>query len=363
MKIDCTNIQSPGLLVFPDIVKENIAYVLSLVNGDPNRLRPHIKTHKTKEVNDLILAAGIKKFKCATIAEAELLALSIAPSILLSIQPTGPNIERLATLVKTYPKSEFACLIDDFHAAQAISQVFLKLGLTIQVFIDINVGMNRTGIVPAKTEALIHQIVKLPAIELRGLHAYDGHIRDLDLDERKSHVQRDFIEFKALVQSISPEYPDLELCVGGTPSFLVHHQNPAYVCSPGTFVFFDAGYSILYPEDSLKPALYIISRIVSKPSKTTICLDLGHKSVAAENNIDNRVRFIDHPEFKLLSQSEEHGIVEVPNSELYEIGQEFYMIPYHVCPTVALHANLQVIENEIFTGIWEVKARNRKINI
>ncbi|MHA8060724.1 D-TA family PLP-dependent enzyme [Aquirufa beregesia] len=363
MSIDCTEIQSPGLLVFPEKVKQNIAYVLSLVDGDPNRLRPHIKTHKTKEVNDLLLEAGITKFKCATIAEAELLALSQAPSILLSMQPTGPNIVRLANLVQAYPQSQFACLVDDLHAAQAISQIFQDNAHSIDVFIDLNVGMNRTGIIPGQAASLIHQIKSLPALKISGLHAYDGHIRDVNLEDRKVHVQRDFIEFEALVQSISSEFPDLELCVGGTPSFLVHHQNPAYVCSPGTFVFFDAGYSSLYPENSLEQALYIISRIVSKPSKTSICLDLGHKSVAAENSIENRVRFVDYPEFKLMSQSEEHGIVEVPDSESFEIGQEFYMIPYHVCPTVALHANLQVIEDDIFTGIWEVKARNRKINI
>ncbi|MFL0161785.1 D-TA family PLP-dependent enzyme [Aquirufa salirivi] len=363
MSIDYTEIQSPGLLVFPYKVKENIAYILSLVDGDPNRLRPHIKTHKTKEVNDLCLEAGITKFKCATIAEAELLALSFAPSILLSMQPTGPNIIRLANLVQAYPKSQFACLVDDLHAAQAISSIFQSQHLSIDIFIDINVGMNRTGIISRQAVSLIHQIKNLPALKIWGLHAYDGHIRDLNVDDRKAHVQRDFIEFETLVQSISSEFPDLELCVGGTPSFLVHHQNPTYVCSPGTFVFFDAGYTALYPENSLKPALFIISRIISKPSKTTICLDLGHKSVAAENTIENRVRFIDQPEFKLLSQSEEHGIVEVPDSDIFEIGQEFLMIPYHVCPTVALHANLQVIENDKFVGNWEVKARNRKINI
>ena len=102
---------------------------------------------------------------------------------------------------------------------------------------------------------------------------------------------------------------------------------------------------------------------MQKPSHNTICLDLGHKSVAAENSIENRVRFVDYPDFKLLSQSEEHGIVYVEDSSRFEIGQEIYMIPYHVCPTVALHASLQVIENNQLVGQWEVLARNRKINI
>jgi D-serine deaminase-like pyridoxal phosphate-dependent protein len=156
---------------------------------------------------------------------------------------------------------------------------------------------------------------------------------------------------------------ELELVVGGTPSFLIHCHNPSYVCSPGTFVFFDAGYAKLYPANSIEFAVEIVARIISKPSPTTICLDLGHKSVAPENPIQNRVRFIDHPAWNLISQSEEHGIVEVGTHEQLTIGEVIRMIPYHICPTVALHQSLQVIENETCTGNWEVKARNRKINI
>jgi D-serine deaminase-like pyridoxal phosphate-dependent protein len=101
----------------------------------------------------------------------------------------------------------------------------------------------------------------------------------------------------------------------------------------------------------------IIARIISKPTPSTICLDLGHKSVAAENPIENRVRFIDRPNWILMSQSEEHGIVEVGDSSSYEIGEIVRMIPYHICPTVNLHSHLQVIDG----GLWEVKARNRRI--
>lgn len=363
MNLPSAPLQSPGLLVFPERVKKNIAYILQCVGGNPDRLRPHIKTHKTKEVNELLMAVGITQFKCATIAEAELLALSKAPSILLSMQPTGPYVSRLADLVQQYPQSKFACLVDDKQAAETLSQVFQQKKLQIGIFIDINVGMNRTGILPCLAESLMQVVKSLPHLHLEGLHAYDGHIRDLNLDERKAHVKRDFVEFHQLIHATSSEFPHLEYCVGGTPSFLVHCENPDFVCSPGTFVFFDAGYTPLYPPNSLQTALYIISRIISKPSQHTICLDLGHKSVAAENSIENRVRFVDYPDFKLVSQSEEHGIVEVEDSGPFEIGQEIYMIPYHVCPTVALHASLQVIENNQLVGQWEVLARNRKINI
>jgi D-serine deaminase-like pyridoxal phosphate-dependent protein len=88
-------------------------------------------------------------------------------------------------------------------------------------------------------------------------------------------------------------------------------------------------------------------------------MDVGHKSVAPENSIDNRVTFIDHPEWSLVSQSEEHGIIEVGDSSQYQIGDLIRMYPYHICPTVALHQEIQV-EN---APAWKVLARDRKLTI
>jgi D-serine deaminase-like pyridoxal phosphate-dependent protein len=88
-------------------------------------------------------------------------------------------------------------------------------------------------------------------------------------------------------------------------------------------------------------------------------MDVGHKSVAPENGIDNRLQFIDHPDWKLLSQSEEHGIVEVGDSSSIQIGDIIRMYPYHICPTVALHQYLQIGDG----SVWKVAARDRKITV
>lgn len=118
-----TELDSPSLIVDASIVRKNIHEMIRMV-GDANRLRPHIKTHKTAEGIQLMIAAGIHKFKCATIAEAELLANNGAKDILLAYQPVGPKIERLYQLTKTYTKIQFGCLTDHQQAANAIG-IFL----------------------------------------------------------------------------------------------------------------------------------------------------------------------------------------------------------------------------------------------
>src|SRR6476469_2208977 len=135
-------VDSPSLIIYLDTVVENIRLLTTMIN-DVSRLRPHVKTHKSKEVAMLMMDAGIKKFKCATIAEAEMLAMINAPDVLLAYQPVGPKVNRLVQLVKAYPSTGFSCLIDDFNAAKNISEIFSSNNLILSVYIDLNVGMNR----------------------------------------------------------------------------------------------------------------------------------------------------------------------------------------------------------------------------
>ena len=149
-------VDSPALVVFPDRVKRNIELLKNMID-DVKRLRPHVKTHKTKEAALLQMEAGIKKFKCATIAEAEMLGSIKAPDVLLAYQPIGPKINRFISLIKKYPETKFSCLVDDREAAQAMAAKASKAGISMPVFIDLNLGMNRTGIAPVRMRLSLYK--------------------------------------------------------------------------------------------------------------------------------------------------------------------------------------------------------------
>src|SRR4051794_32186352 len=169
-------IDSPALVVYPERVKQNIAQAKQMV-GDATKLRPHVKTNKIAEVCRLMMEAGITKFKCATIAEAEMLAQTGAPEVLLAYQPVGPKIERLIKLIQAYPGTSFSCLIDNEETAAQLSNLCLQKGISLPVFIDVNNGMNRTGIAPQKVILLLQNIKAHQGIKVVGLQGYDGHIR------------------------------------------------------------------------------------------------------------------------------------------------------------------------------------------
>jgi len=361
---DIDELDSPALVVFPERVKKNIRTAIDMI-GDPARLRPHIKTNKSAEVSKLMIDAGITKFKCATIAEAEMLGISGAADVLLAYQPLGPKLKRFAELIRKYPATSFSCLTDNPAAAMQMDEVFSDEGQKVPVYIDINLGQNRTGILPGESMIELYLACsRLSGIKPVGLHAYDGHIRDQDWSLRKKNCDEAFSEIEKMkVIILHMGLPAPVIVVGGSPTYSIHSKRKEVECSPGTFVYWDKGYSDLCPEQDFEPAALVISRVISLPDETKICLDLGHKAVAAENDISKRVFFLNAPELRAVSQSEEHLVLEAGRGHSYRVGDTLYGLPFHICPTVALYERAFTIENGRLTGEWRTIARDRSITV
>ena len=354
-------VDTPALVVYPERVKHNIAMLKNMA-GDIARLRPHVKTHKSREVTRLLLEARVTKFKCATIAEAEMLGMCLAPDVLLAYQPVGPKLARFVKLILAFPKTKLSCLVDNVAAAEEISAAALKNNIRIPVYIDLNVGQNRTGIKPGAALQLYQDCERLLGITVVGLHAYDGHLHDADLQIRTEKCNACFEQVIELKRKIMQNgYPQPVVIAGGSPTFPIHAKRPNVECSPGTFVYWDRGYQILAKEQPFLQAALVVARVISLPDETKICLDLGHKSVASENELSKRVYFLNAPELVMVSQSEEHLVAEAGNDHTFKVGDVLYGSPYHICPTVALYERAIIIENGHITGEWKNIARDRKI--
>jgi D-serine deaminase-like pyridoxal phosphate-dependent protein len=361
---DIDKLDSPALVIFPERVKANIRTAISMVDNI-GCLRPHVKTNKSPEATRLMLDAGITKFKCATIAEAEMLGMVGAPDVVLAYQPLGPKLRRFIDLIKKFPDTQYACLTDNISAAKEQAEAFAANGIEVQVYIDLNVGMNRTGINPGEEAVKVCRFCAgAKGIKFAGLHAYDGHLRNADIDIRTRECNDAFL----LVENFKKELLAKDIAVsniiaGGSPTFPIHAKRKNIECSPGTFIYWDKGYSDQCSEQNFLPAAVLITRIISLPSSTKICSDLGHKSVAAENEISKRIFFLNASDLTAASQSEEHLVCEVPKEHYYKTGHVLYGLPYHICPTVALYERMMVVENHQVVGEWKVIARDRKISV
>jgi D-serine deaminase-like pyridoxal phosphate-dependent protein len=352
---------SPALLVYPERVKHNINLLVSSID-DVSRLRPHVKTHKCIQAVQLCIAAGISKFKCATIAEAEMLALAGAADVLLAYQPVGPRANRFIELIRHYTNTHFACLIDSATAAKYLDELAVANDIDVHVYIDLNVGMNRTGIPPRDAFVLYQNVSDLSGLKVDGLHLYDGHIHDEDFAVRTASVKAAFSAVETLINKLVDLGYKPKVVAGGTPTFPVYAAMPEIECSPGTFIYWDAGYQKAFAEQPYLCAALVITRVVSLPDETKICVDLGHKSIASENLLENRVRFLNAPDMKFVGHSEEHLVLDAGPGHTYQPGDVLYGLPYHICPTIALYNSATTIVDKRVDGQWINQARERKIN-
>jgi D-serine deaminase-like pyridoxal phosphate-dependent protein len=356
-------IPSPALAFYPERIEENIRRMIRIA-GDAGRLRPHVKTHKTGEIVQLQLKHGIRRFKCSTIAEAEMTAAAGAPDVLLAMQPVGPAIPRFLALQRAFPATSFSAIADSEDVIRAIADAAAGAGTKACLWLDINSGMNRTGIAPGadagRLYRLIHQTGRLTT---GGLHVYDGHIHETGPEARAKQCDSEFAPVQQMIEDLRRAgLPVPAVVAGGSPTFPIHARRPGVGLSPGTTLLWDAGYGAAYPDLDFLVAAVLVGRIVSKPAPGKVCVDLGTKAVASEMP-QPRISLLNIAGYRIAGHNEEHLIIEAPDAGRSRPGDVVYGIPIHICPTVARYETASVVEHGRCTGEWAIAARNRRLTI
>jgi D-serine deaminase-like pyridoxal phosphate-dependent protein len=355
-------VSTPAILVYPERIEANIRKMIEIA-GIPERIRPHVKTHKMPEIIKLQLRHGIRKFKCATIAEAEMTASAGAADILLAMQPVGPALGRFFNLRNEYKHVQFSCIADNEHDTDRISLMSAGNGMETHVWLDLNVGMNRTGILPGKEAvSLYKKIISSPMLVADGLHVYDGHIHEHDPGLRKKLAVEAFSPVGKMLEELKQEgLTDIRIVAGGTPTFPIHADYRSAELSPGTGLLWDYGYTESFSDLGFIHAAVLLTRIVSKPAPGLLCLDLGHKAVASEMP-HPRVKFPDLGDYEFVGHNEEHMVIKTSQADSFITGDELYAIPWHICPTIDRHDKAVIVRNGLVEEEWNIEARRRKIN-
>lgn len=363
---DTSTIYSPALVFYKDLIRRNIARLIEIAGG-ADRLRPHVKTHKTREIVRMEMEAGITKQKCATIAEAEMVADCGVADVLLAYPMVGPNCGRMAKLVQKFPKSRFAVLADHPEAAKALSQTMTAAKQQVDVLVDLDVGQHRTGIPAGPEAAALYELVgKLPGLRPAGFHVYDGHNHQEPLTEREAAVRSLLTPVLELRDQLEKSgLPVPRLVLGGTPTFPVFARLALKggELSPGTCVLNDHGYGSHFRDMDFTPAALLLTRVISKPAGNRLTLDLGYKAVASDPPAEKRCLLLNVPDYRFVMQNEEHLVVETTAADRFAPGAEVYAMPYHICPTNAMHRFAYVVENGRLTDRWDIVARDRVLSV
>jgi D-serine deaminase-like pyridoxal phosphate-dependent protein len=278
--------------------------------------------------------------------------------ILIANQVVGRlKIDRLTNLAA---RSKMMVAVDDETNVQQLSAACQAKGVALRVLVEVDIGMNRCGVLPgAAALRLAQQVAQSPGLSLAGLMGYEGHLVQIrDPREREKKVlealtalqeTRDLLEQNGLPVEI--------VSGGGTGTYDVSGSNPPMTeIEAGSYVFMDSTYSKTRPE--FQQSLFILSTIVSRPTPERLVTDAGRKTIANDFGLPVPLGV---PGATMQKLSEEHGVLSLDQPEGVSLvpGDKMRFIPSHCCTTTNLYDKLHVIQNEILVDIWPISARGR----
>jgi D-serine deaminase-like pyridoxal phosphate-dependent protein len=333
---DVERILTPALLIYPELVDVNIKATVKMLGGDPNRWRPHIKTVKMSAILRQLMDHGVINFKCSTTLELLTACQAAAADVLLAYSVIGANARRTLDIAEDFPRTRLSVLVE------TPEQAATWRGTSAGVFIDINPGMDRTGIGQERVGEII-ALARQVGRQFRGLHYYDGHMSAFTLTDRERYVHKGYDQLLEIVNELKKAGIQAgELITSGTPAtpFALTYSGFGtggflHRVSPGTVVFNDTtSLEQLPSEYGYVPAGVVLSTIVSHPTPRYITCDGGHKSVSADAGVPT-CAVLGKPYLKPLKPSEEHLPIEsLSEDSIPSIGEKLYLVPRHICPTV-----------------------------
>ena len=359
------DILTPALLVYPEIIQNNIERTLHLLEGNADRWRAHIKTAKLAFTLKMLIARGVRNFKCATTLELLTACECGAADILLAYPTVGANARRVRKIANRFADTKISVL------AENEDQIRQWQGSRIGIFIDINSGMNRTGIEESRAtdiQTLVETVAK-SGLVFRGLHYYDGQHGGLAEPDRLTAAHFGYDRLMAIIAILEGAGHSVpEVITAGTPTFPASLAYPGFRdakfvhrISPGTVVYGDATMLSQLPAAyGYKPAVLVAARVVSHPRPAIVTCDGGHKAVSADAGVPTCI-VLGHEELTGIGPSEEHLPLTVSEgAEPPPVGEVLYLLPRHICPTVNLFDDALIVRGGAVEAVEGVTARGRE---
>jgi len=358
-------ILTPALAIYPDMVHSNITITLDLLDCNAEQWQPHVKTAKLQSTMRLLCDRGVKRFKCATTLEMLNACEAGAEEVLMAYPCIGTRASRVREIALANPQVRICATVEN------IAQVDQWQGSPIALYIDINPGMNRTGIEQGSTAEIVALASHIcqHGLEFAGLHYYDGQNRQADLELRKAECSIGYEQLLRIIQAFADaDLPVRTLITSGTPALPCalsfpgfHRKSFAHRVSPGTIVYNDLSSLSQLPDGwDYRFAAIVIASVISHPAPGLITCDAGHKAVSSDAGFPNCV-VLGHPELEPQHPSEEHLPIRVaPGAPVPPIGEFLYLVPRHVCTTINNFDWALLVRGGKIIEVAAVSARGRE---
>jgi D-serine deaminase-like pyridoxal phosphate-dependent protein len=357
-------LNTPVLVLDLDALDRNIAAMAARVAGRGVALRPHAKSHKSVDIARRQIAAGAVGVCCAKIGEAEVLADGGIEGILVTSPVSAPGaIVRLAELAGRSPS--LMAVLDHPDVAAALNRALAEADATLDVVVDIDPGIRRTGVGSAEAAvALARTIAGLPRLRYRGVQFYCGSQQHIaDYEQRRDAI----VERTAYLRSVIAALAEVGFAPGivtgsGTGTHHIDLELGVFTeLQAGSYVFMDRQYldCDLGEGVTFEPALMVDARVVSANHAPLVTIDAGFKSLSTDGGIASVVRGAP-PETGFAFMGDEHGALITPGiGERMKPGDAVSLVVPHCDPTVNLYDHYHVVRGDTLVAIWPVSARGR----
>ncbi len=358
-------LDTPALVLDLDVVEANIARTVEIAQAAGARLRPHIKTHRMLAVAERQIEAGAQGICCAKTGEAEVFADGGIDDIFIANQVVGPaKMRRLRALAE---RVRLAVGVDHPEQIDLLSQAFRRAD-PLDISIEIDVGQRRTGVVePHEAVDLAQRILDSPGLALRGVYTHEGHDYaaqdDADLAVIADQAQRQMLEAAQAIRDATGA--PCEVSMGSTPSLFARKFHAGIdELRPGTAVFNDGSHANFLGHTDWCAAT-VLATVVNLPTPERVVVDAGAKALTSDRRGPSILEnsgfgmVVGQPEATIVSLSDEHGVLSVPDAGAYSIGGVIRIIPNHICPCVNLYDHAFVAREGVVEDVWEVSARGQ----
>jgi D-serine deaminase-like pyridoxal phosphate-dependent protein len=256
------------------------------------------------------------------------------------------KIERLCDLNASYPEAWIATIVSTPFHLEVLGTVATRRKQPLRVMLDLDAGMHRTGIkFGPDTIELYRKIDAHPFLQPSGFHLYDGHENFSNVTEREAAALKHINSLQEFQRQIEAEGMPVPCVVaGGSFSFAFYARTKGMYGSPGTYVYWDAGYNLAMPDLPFRYAALVLTQVVDRyPEARTITTDLGSKAISSDLPVEKRAYLLGQDAAKLIVQNEEHGVFQIPG-ELPHVGDYLLVVPGHICPTTIRYPGIHVLD-------------------
>ncbi|MGN7929507.1 DSD1 family PLP-dependent enzyme [Sphingopyxis sp. 22461] len=360
------DLNTPVLVLDVDALDRNIQRMAALTAQHGVALRPHAKTHKSVDIAKRQLAAGAVGVCCAKIGEAEVLAEGGVTGILITSPVAAPAaIERLAKLAVT--DDGLMAVVDHPGVAERIDAALAAAGAKLDVIIDIDPGIARTGVASAEAAvALAKTIAASPHLEYRGVQFYCGSQQHIEsYAERRAAIVERTAYLQAVIAALTEAgFAPAIITGSGTGTHRIDLELGVFTeLQAGSYVFMDKQYLDCDIADGAEPpfevSLSVDARVVSANHSGLVTIDAGYKSLSTDGGVAVVQRGTPETAFFAFMGDEHAALIAADIGSALAPGDPVSLTVPHCDPTVNLYDFYHIVAGDTLVDIWPVSARGR----